>query len=90
MTDPPDPPAGPDYPQGSPQPGDRPVPGPYNADRHRLAAVVLRAAAIRAPRELDSSDLTITGGDSVQIVCVAEVIDWLEGLAIRVQNGEGL
>jgi hypothetical protein len=79
----------PDFPQGSPQPGDS-HPGPINGDRHRLAGVVLRAASARAPRELDTSTLTIPGGDTVEILCLGELLDWLEGLAVRVEQGEAL
>lgn len=80
------PPPGPDYPQGSPHLGtSHPDPA-----RHALAAVALRAAAARLPREIDSADLTVAGGDVVQIVCVAEVIDWLVALAVRTEAGEPL
>lgn len=74
-------PAGPDYPQGSPQVG---------TTAGRDAARALRAAARRAPREIDSASLTIAGGDTVQILCLAELIDWLDGLAVRVEAGEPL
>jgi hypothetical protein len=78
------PPAGPDYPQGSPQMGTEP-------DRaRREAARLLRAAARRAPREVDSATLTVAGGDTVQILCLIELLDWLEGLAVRVEAGEPL
>lgn len=56
------------------------------ARRHQGA--VLRRAAELAPRELDSADLTVAGGDQVQIVCVVEIMDWLTGLAARVEAGE--
>lgn len=78
------PPAGPDYPQGSPQVG-------TDADRaKRDTARILRAAARRAPREVDAATLTVAGGDTVQILCLVELIDWLEGLAVRVEAGEPL
>lgn len=82
----PEPQHGPDYPQGSPQPGDNVSP----AQRHRLAAVALRAAAHRLPAEIEAADLTVPGGDVVQIVCLVDVIDWLHGLAVRTEAGEPL
>lgn len=56
----------------------------------KVAGAILRAAAVRAPWELDAADLTVAGGDTVQIVCVAEVMDWLTGLAARAEAGEAL
>jgi hypothetical protein len=80
------PPAGPDYPQGSP-----PTPGyPIRVDRHRIAGVALRAAARRAVAELESAPLTLPGGDTIEIVTVAQVIEWLDGLAARTEAGEPL
>lgn len=84
-----DPPAGPDYPQRSPQPGDNHG-APFHADRHRLAAVVIRALRDRAPVELDTADLTVAGGDTVQILCLADVTDWLSGWAVKAEAGEPL
>lgn len=93
----------PQDPQGSAQPVDSdpggiaPIsphgptrPAPYSPERHRLAAVALRAAAGRAPAELDAADLTVAGGDTVAVVSVPEVVDWLIGLAARVEGGEPL
>lgn len=37
--------------------------------------------------ELDSAELTVAGGDTVRIVCVAEVRDWLLGQASRARAG---
>jgi hypothetical protein len=37
--------------------------------------------------ELDSAELTVAGGDTVRIVCVAEVSDWLLGQASRARAG---
>lgn len=56
--------------------------------KHKAAAAALRAAAHRAPLEVETADLTVAGGDVVQILCLAELLDWLHGLAIRVENGE--
>jgi hypothetical protein len=78
-------PAGPDYPQGSPAPG-----YPIRVDRHRLAGVALRAAARRAVAELESGALTLPGGDTIEVVTVAQVIEWLDGLAVRTEAGEPL
>lgn len=78
-------PPGPDYHQEPSRTGGRP-PGP--TDRQRLIGDALRGAMHRAPRELDSADLTVAGGDTVQIVCIVEVMDWLGGLAARVEAGE--
>jgi hypothetical protein len=48
--------------------------------------------AIEHLRELDddSADLTVAGGDTVRITCVATVREWLFGLAIRAEAGERL
>lgn len=53
------------------------------------AALAYRAALAHL-RELDSAPLTIPGGDTVEIVTVAEVRDWLEGLVARSRAGERL
>jgi hypothetical protein len=37
--------------------------------------------------ELDAAELTVAGGDTVAIVCVAEVRDWLLGQASRARSG---
>lgn len=37
--------------------------------------------------ELDSAELTVAGGDTVRIVCVAEVRAWLQGQASRARAG---
>jgi hypothetical protein len=37
--------------------------------------------------ELDSAELTVAGGDTVRIVCVAEVRDWLLGQASQARAG---
>jgi hypothetical protein len=75
---------GPDYPMS----GHRPAVEPVEQARRKLVGETLRNAARRAPAELDAADLTVAGGDVVQIVCVAEVMEYLEGLAIRAENGE--
>jgi len=58
---------------------------------HMPAQVV--AEALRRARnhtdELLAAELAVEGGDTVRIVCVAEVRDWLTALAARVEQ-EGL
>lgn len=56
----------------------------------QLAALVIRRVLDRAPRELDTADLTVAGGDQVRVLCIAELEDWLRGLATRVDAGEPL
>jgi hypothetical protein len=53
------------------------------------AALAYRAALAHL-HELDSAPLTIPGGDTVEIVTVAEIRDWLGGLVARAQAGERL
>jgi hypothetical protein len=77
-------------PQRSAQPGDREHAGPIHAGRHQIAATALRSAAHRLAAEIDAADLTVAGGDVVQIVCLADVSEWLHGLAVRVEAGEPL
>lgn len=48
---------------------------------------VLDRLADRAGAELDSAELTVAGGDTVRIVCIAEVEDWLHGQASRARAG---
>lgn len=62
--------------------GARPEPSPDPDLLNRLSE--------RAGRELDTADLPVAGGDTVQIVCVGEVEQWLQGCAIRLRNGEPL
>ena len=54
----------------------------------QIVAETLRRAREHTD-ELMSADLTVAGGDTVRLVCVAEVEDWLTGLAARVEQ-EGL
>lgn len=58
---------------------------------HMPAQVV--AEALRRARnhtdELLSAELCVAGGDTVRIVCVSEVEDWLTSLASQVER-EGL
>jgi hypothetical protein len=82
MTDTSSHPAGPDYPQGSP------AADVDEVVRRRRTGGTLRAAAKRARHELDAAELTVAGGDTVRIICVVDVEQWLEGLAIRAENGE--
>lgn len=70
---------------GSPDhgiPRDTPLP-------HQQAGMVLRRALERT-HELDHCTLTVAGGDTVEILCVQEVRDWLTGLAVRTEAGEPL
>jgi hypothetical protein len=62
-------------------PPDTPIPG-------QLAGLLLRKLAHRLAGELEECHLRLIGGDTVQIVCVAEVEDWLQGWAARVEAGE--
>lgn len=54
----------------------------------QIVAETLRRA-IGHTDELLAAELGVVGGDTVRIVCVTEVEDWLRGLAARVE-GEGL
>jgi hypothetical protein len=54
----------------------------------QVVADVLRRARNHTD-ELISADLVVAGGDTVRVVCVTEVEDWLTGLAARVEQ-EGL
>jgi hypothetical protein len=54
----------------------------------QLVAETLRRARNHTD-ELLSADLVVAGGDTVRIVCVTEVQDWLAGLAAQVER-EGL
>jgi hypothetical protein len=40
--------------------------------------------------EVESAELPLLSGDSLRIVCVDEVEQWLRGCAIRLRNGEPL
>lgn len=69
---------------------------PDETRRHLLAAIpgqaagaVLRGACDRLD-ELDGADLRVAGGDTVRVVCLSEVEDWLRGLAARTEAGEPL
>ena len=62
------------------------VPGEHMPPQ--LVAEVLRRACNHTD-ELMSADLAVAGGDTVRIVCVAEVRDWLTALASQVEQ-EGL
>lgn len=61
--------------------------------REHLPAQVVAEALRRATLHTDellAAELPVTGGDTVQIVCVSDVEDWLRGLAARVEQGEKL
>jgi hypothetical protein len=70
------------YPGGLP--AGLPLPG-------QQAGYVLRRT-LDHMRELDeeAASLVVAGGDEVSIVCMANVREWLLGLAIRVEAGEPL
>jgi hypothetical protein len=51
---------------------------------------LLDRLSARAGEELDTADLTVAGGDVVQIVCLSEVEQWLQGCAVRLRHGETL
>lgn len=55
------------------------------------AGYILRRS-IEHLRDLDddSADLVVAGGDTVRIVCMSLVRDWLNGLVARVEAGERL
>jgi hypothetical protein len=53
------------------------------------AALAYRAALAHL-HELDSASLTLAGGDTVEVVTVPEVRDWLSGLVARSHAGERL
>lgn len=44
----------------------------------------------RLTDEVESAQLPLLDGDTVQIVCVAEVQQWLQGCAVRLRAGESL
>lgn len=53
-------------------------------------AGVLDRLADRARDELDSAELTVAGGDTVRIVDLSEVEQWLQGQAVRARAGVSL
>lgn len=55
----------------------------------QVVAETLRRATLHTG-ELLAAELVVSGGDVVHIVCVADVEDWLRGLASRVEHGERL
>lgn len=63
-------------------PRDTPLPA-------QQAGLALRRALEHLP-ELDSATLTVAGGDTVELVCVSEVREWLTGLAARTEGGAPL
>jgi hypothetical protein len=77
-------PPGPDYTE---TPG-RGRPDPRELDRgfQQAANVVRRLLAHTS--ELDTADLPVIDGNTVRIVSLAEVEQWLLGCETRVRNGE--
>lgn len=55
----------------------------------QVAGLVLRMVEQRL-HELDSCSLSLPGGDTVEVVTVPEVRDWLGGLVARTTAGERL
>jgi hypothetical protein len=41
-------------------------------------------------REVEAAELEVAGGDTVRIVDLSEVDQWLRGCAIRLRSGENL
>lgn len=62
-------------------PADTPIPG-------QLGGLLLRRLANRLPHELEDCRLTLIGGDTVRLTTAAEVLDWLQGWAVRLEAGE--
>jgi hypothetical protein len=56
----------------------------------RPEADLLDRIADLARAELDTAELTVAGGDTVRIVCLSEVEEWLHGLASRARGGVNL
>lgn len=56
----------------------------------RPEAELLDRIAELAHCELDTAELTVAGGDTVRIVCLAEVEEWIRGLAVRARGGTHL
>jgi hypothetical protein len=72
-----------------------PASGPTTVDRtagitalnQAYGAALLRKLATRHLGEMDHAHLPLIGNESVSIVATDEVQAWLEGMAIRVENG---
>lgn len=62
-------------------PPDTPIPG-------QLGAVLLRRLSLLLAKEVEECHLRVPGGDTVQITCVGDVEDWLQGWAVRLEAGE--
>jgi hypothetical protein len=80
---------------GGTGPGDPTLNGvPHTAQlRAALApqqAAIAYTTALDHLHELDTCDLPLPSGDTVPVVAVAEVRDWLEGLRARSAAGERL
>jgi hypothetical protein len=53
-----------------------------------LGGLYLRMAADHlAELNDDAATLTVAGGDTVQVVCMSAVREWLDGLAVRADAG---
>jgi hypothetical protein len=69
------------------EPGRATLPERAGARPDPFLPEVLDRLADRIGEELDSAELTVAGGDTVRIVCVGEVEEWLHGQASRSRAG---
>ena len=69
------------------EPGRVTLPNEEGARPESSLPEVLDALADRARHELDSAELTVAGGDTVRIVSLPEVEDWLHAQASRARAG---
>lgn len=46
--------------------------------------------ATRVADEVESAELPLLSGETLRIVCLAEVEQWMRGIAIRLRSGEPL
>lgn len=58
------------------------------AGEPRPVASLLRRLAEVLRSEVDTAELTVAGGDTVRIVDVSEVEQWLREWADRIESGE--
>lgn len=58
--------------------------------RTYTAGVLRRLVQLHLGSEVKHADLTLPDGDVVEIATIEEVVDWLLGVAIRVENGADL
>jgi hypothetical protein len=60
------------------------------APHDRALGDLIDRLADRLPVEVESAELPLLSGESLRIVCLDEVEQWLRGCAIRRRNGEKL